>query len=76
MYKIVLDSPLKSDPKGISPFVLLVANTPGAPTPLSANLMTETEVDEAVDRLKDQLEALRKDAKKELKRLLAASLAP
>lgn len=76
MYKIILHSPLKSGPKGVSPFVLLAVDAPGEPLPLSANLMTDSEVDYAVGRLITQLEALRKDAKRELSRLQAASLAP
>lgn len=76
MHKIVLHSPLKSGPKGITPFVLLVVDTPGEPAPISHQLMTDAEVDDAVDQLKAQLETLRKDAKKELKRLLTASLQP
>lgn len=41
---------------------------------LSPQLMTDKEIDEAVDRLKAELETIRKAAKKELKKILALQL--
>jgi hypothetical protein len=38
-------------------------------TVLTAHLMTETEIDHAIDRLREDLEVVRKAAKKELKSL-------
>ena len=42
---------------------------------LSAQLMTENEIDAAVDRLKEELEAVRKAGKRVLKKILARQLA-
>lgn len=41
---------------------------------LSAQLMTDKEVDDTIDRLKSELESVRNLAKKELKKILARQL--
>jgi hypothetical protein len=75
MYRLALHSPLRGWNKGefpISPFVYLslgYRSEDNGHTLLSARLMRDSEIDEAVDQLKGELEEFRKKAKEELKSL-------
>ena len=79
MPKFDLYSPLSSWKDGypLSPVVSVVVGdlfVSGGRQRLSSDLATEFEVDEAFNSLIDELETLRKKAKIELARILAATL--
>lgn len=75
MHRLSIYSPLSAWNKGdhpISPFLYLSLGTYSGHQGrilLSAQLMTDSEIDYAVDGLKDELEEFRNKAKKELKYL-------
>lgn len=75
MYRFAIYSPLRAWKKGdypLSPFLHLSVGTYSKEQEhilLSAQLMTEREIDEVVDQLRNELEDFRKEAKNELKSL-------
>lgn len=80
MHKLTLYSPLRSWKKGqlpVSPFVSVAIGTHSevdGQLLLTAQLMTESEIDHEVDSLVKELEEFRKNAKKEIRTLKAKML--
>ena len=80
MHKLVLCSPLRSRKQGqlpVSPFVSVAIGTHSevdGQLLLTAQLMTESEIDYEVDSLVKELEEFRKNAKKEIRTLSAKML--
>lgn len=81
MHKFALHSPLRSwkkDEMQVSPFVSLAVGSYSEDEEgrllLTSQLMTETEIDQEVDELTQELEEFRRVAKKELKTLQAKML--
>jgi hypothetical protein len=81
MYKLALYSPMRSWKKGQPPISPFVSVAVGAYTEadgqllLTAQLMTDSEIDYEVGVLMKELEEFRKAAKKELRTLKAKMLA-
>jgi len=80
MHRLAMYSPLRAWKKGempLSPFVNMSVGTHSGSDGrilLSAQLMTDQEIDYAVDEFKDELEEFRNEAKKELLTLKAKML--
>lgn len=75
-HRFEVKSPLRNRKKEeypVSPFLVIKIGHADidvdGDTVLTAHLMTETEIDHAIDRLREDLEVVRKAAKKELKSL-------